>query len=185
MNIFDLDPNYLFQDIININTGMWFEEMSLLSNYRALDKKSRFFVDYIAEREREKQIGAMIANKSGKISFLCLDVTSGIYGKLTMGSKEDKANMVRKSDKADYLVVIKGKGLEPVFFDGDFISLRYEADISENQLGLYNIDGFTVAAVKKNGKLYSIFGTRLSTEALNREPVLYGKIVEYHKKDRS
>ena len=43
INILGLDPNYLFQDIIDVNTGMWFEEMSLLSNYRSLDKKSRFF----------------------------------------------------------------------------------------------------------------------------------------------
>ena len=89
-----------------------------------------------------------------------------------------------KSAKADYIVEINGDGLEPVFFCGDYLSIKYEADISENQLGLYNIDGFTTIAVKKGGNIYSIFGKRINMEFLNREPVLYGKILEYHKKER-
>lgn len=184
INILGLDPNYLFQDIIDVNTGMWFEEMSLLSNYRSLDKKSRFFVDYIVKREKENQIGEMLADKSEAIDFLCLDVMEGIYGRLTQGHRNNRSVGIKKSAKADYIVEINGDGLEPVFFCGDYLSIKYEADISENQLGLYNIDGFTTIAVKKGGNIYSIFGKRINMELLNREPVLYGKILEYHKKER-
>ena len=167
INIFGLDPNYLFQDSVGIKTGYWFEEKMLLDNYRSLDKKSRFFVNYILEREAEKHIGEALRGRKR------LDVTEGIYGSLCIGSDNEKIKAVKMSDRADFLVMVRGRGMEPVIFDGNILSIKYVADINENAWGLYNLDGYTVIGVKTRGKFVGLNG-----------PVLYGRIIEVHRMDR-
>lgn len=184
INIFGLDPNYLFQDSVGIKTGYWFEEKMLLDNFRSLNKKSRFFVNYILEREAEKHIGEALKGKNQDIEFLCLDVTEGIYGSLCIGSDNEKIRAVKKSDRADFLIMVRGRGMEPVIFDGDILSIKYVADINENAWGLYNLDGYAVIGVKKRGKFVGLNGNILNTELLNRSPVLYGRVIEVHRMDK-
>lgn len=178
INLLELDPNYLFQD--NINGGFWFEERMLLENYRCLDKKRRFFIDYIVRHEAENEISDRLA--SGEASdFLCLDITDGLCGRLRNADDEEKMMKIQKSKNADYLVMIRGKGVEPVVYDGDFLSVRYAAEIGNMCWGLYNFDGFTYIAVKKEGNLYNLSGKMIDMENLTKKPVLYGRVIEIHK----
>ena len=80
--------------------------------------------------------------------------------------------------------MVRGRGMEPVIFDGNILSIKYVADINENAWGLYNLDGYTVIGVKKRGKFVGLNGSVLNTELLNRSPVLYGRIIEVHRMDR-
>ncbi len=179
MNLLELDPNYLFQD--NINGGFWFEEKMLLENYRSLDKKSKFFVDYIVRHEAENELSERLISGDGVSDFLCLDITDGLCGVLRTGSDEERMKKIQKSENADFIVMISGKGIEPVIYEGDFISVKYADDIGNMCWGLYNFDGFTYIAVKKSGRLYNLAGNIINTDIMQKNPVLYGKIVELHK----
>ena len=179
MNLLELDPNYLFQD--SINGGFWFEERMLLENYRSLDKKSRFFIDYIVRHEAEKEISERLSSGDGMNDFLCLDITDGFCGELRTATGDEKIKKIKKSESADYLVMINGRNIEPVIYDGDFVSVKYAADIGNMCWGLYNLDGFTCIAVKKEGNLYTLGGRKINLEYMQKKPVLYGRVVELHK----
>ena len=107
-------------------------------------------------------------------------MTDGVWGELRTGTDEEKMKKIRRSEKADYLVKINGS-IEPVIYDGDFVSVKYAADIGNMCWGLYNFDGYASLAVKKDGKLYNLAGKIINTGLMSKPPVLYGKVIEFHK----
>lgn len=178
INLLELDPNYLFQD--NINSELWAEERKLLKNYRRLNKKGRFYVDSIVRHETENVLEENIRKGKGPSELICLDLINGLYGELRLSADEEKLRKPKMPEKADYMVMINGS-MEPVIYNGDFISVKYASDIGNMCWGLYNIDGYASIAVKKEGRLYDLAASRIDTGLMDKKPVLYGKIIELHR----
>ncbi len=184
INILGMDPNYLFQDEMRADAGNWVEERLLIENYRAMDKRGRVFVSRLAEREIERKLKGRISLHDIKEKLFYLNVREGICGTLSTANEKDKMKSIALSKKADYVIMIKGSGAEPVFNDGNIISMKYAPDISDNQMGLFEVDGYTVLAVRKKGKLYSILGERINPTSNDLKTELYGRVIEIYRESK-
>ena len=180
INICGLDPNYMFQDDIDINTGFWFEESNLLKNYRSLDTRSRIYVNSMVKYEAERAITINLSSE-GKASYICFDVTQGTLGKLVNTTSEDIIILPEKPKDADYVVKIKGDGMKPALFDGDILIMKYAVDLKNGSWGLFNFDGYTVLCKKVHDKYISFDGKIFSEMRLMRSMQLYGRVAEIHK----
>ena len=178
IRFFGLDPNFLFQDSTDVKTSRWYEERFLLDSFRELDRDSRYFVNSIIARESERNMSFGIAGHSVKNRMLTLELNNGVYGKLRYSNEREKIRYSYTTTGVDFIMLVKGNALEPLIFDGNALGIKYVPDVNEKQWGVYDIDGFTIIAVRMGDSLVSPDNRIINTALLTRPPMLYGRVVK-------
>lgn len=59
------------------------------------------------------------------------------------------------SEQADYAISVKDDCLNPVFFNGDLLLVKYQESVSNGEIGLFRIDERICVKKYSDGKLIS------------------------------
>lgn len=181
INLLNIDPNYLFQDEIGIKSDLWLEESGLLNKYRNICQRERNIINSIVSIDEERDIIRRLEKRDKTLKDVCISVKEGPYGMFSYADELEKILILKTKNKADFSLLIKGKGMEPVFNNGGVLSVRYSPKLKERQIGVYNVGGYAILATKIQGKLVDVFSRELTKSFSSINPVLLGRIYEYHK----
>ena len=77
-------------------------------------------------------------------------------------------------------VMIKGKGLDPAFKNGTVFGFKSADELKNNEMGLFEIGGYAVIAVKKGRKLINGAGKDIAADFYGIRPILLGRLSEIH-----
>jgi transcriptional regulator with XRE-family HTH domain len=179
-NYLGFDPNYLFQDDIDVNAGFWFEEMRILDDYRSLNDRGRMYVSAVLNYEVNRNIENQIAN-GVEIRYAKLDVKESSFGNIVRCKKAETVNIPDAPTNVDFVLKISGNGLNPELYDGDIIFFKHSPDIMKGNWGLFNINGYAVICRKLANALVGLDGKIFRDDFLKGRPVLFGKITEIYK----
>lgn len=138
------------------------QELILLSQYRAMSQHTKAValkaMTAMADEDIRQQEQELIANYC-VISIQNTHAAAGT-GCTYIDDPELKHCFVRKNTKsrrADTLVVVSGRSMEPLYYDGDMIYVRYASGGNENDvLVCSTADGMVVKKVDAEGRLYSV-----------------------------
>ena len=143
-------------------------EMTLIENYRKLDKHSRELVSMVINKEAERATdssadirtrnsrtqgrGAVILSRESmkqaaglgkrKISLFDLPVSAGTGVFLTdTESVTISIPSTAQTESADYALRIKGNSMEPKYRDGDILLVEECDAVEYGELGIFILDG--------------------------------------------
>ncbi len=143
-------------------------EMTLIENYRKLDKHSRELVSMVINKEAERATdssadmrtrtsrsqgrGAVILSRESmkqaaglgkrKISLFDLPVSAGTGVFLTdTESVTISIPSTAQTESADYALRIKGNSMEPKYKDGDILLVEECDSVEYGELGIFILDG--------------------------------------------
>ena len=140
---FNVTPNYMFQDEININCEHNFNlvEIETIKKYRTLDEHGKKIVDFILDEEY---------TRCSNTSEPTIQIKHSVY-KVSAGRGFDLDNRddweeieipdTREARKADFAVTIKGNSMEPLYYDGDIVLVKSQPAVDLGETGIYIING--------------------------------------------
>ena len=166
-------------------------EMTLIENYRKLDKHSKELVSLVINKEAERATdnsadirtrnsraqgrGAVILSRESmkqaaglgkrKISLFDLPVSAGTGVFLTdTESVTISIPSTAQTESADYALRIKGNSMEPKYRDGDILLVEECDSVEYGELGIFILDG--------DGYFKKYEGDRLVSLNLDYAPIL-------------
>ena len=154
------------------------KEQMHIKKYRTLSehgkKMADSFLDMQYEYEKEESY-PMIP----KVLYGC-SPSAGI-GNYLPDDIDESAIMVPdtpKTRKADYVLKVDGKSMEPEYMDGDLVLVKKQDQVDIGEVGIYLVDGEALIKEAQNGYLHSLnpeFGNIELNE--NSEVHCMGKVI--------
>lgn len=181
INLLGCEPNYLFQDELANRSEQWLDERMLVENYRKADRRTKNAFRELISIGADNEFGRRILEKDRTVGTVILDVGCGIYGILREERFPNQVRTESRNDKPDFYVTIKGHSMEPIFFEGTVLSVKYTDELDDGNLGLFGIGGYTLIAVKKNGQITDLNRKDIHLACGTENHVLYGKITQMHR----
>ena len=155
-DIYDLDP----ADALNLAYGISADsdsiilspdETVLVEKYRCLDKTSKKVVDYIINLELKRSPVEDKEDNIIRLPFSDNKVSAGT-GYFLFDAYPDSTidiTLNKTTEKANECIAVSGDSMEPMFYDGDILLVKRQANIDEGQIGIFVKDG--QGYVKKKG----------------------------------
>ncbi|MCD8037036.1 MAG: helix-turn-helix domain-containing protein [Clostridiales bacterium] len=190
INRLGADPNYLFQDELD-GPWLWGEERRLVEEYRKMDKRGRYLMRELTITNNINKLTERLANKDKNFTVIKFDVNNSIYGTLSEPYSSERNKMkhpkykLYKSNAEDCACVLKveGSAMEPFIKDGQWFSMVYADSLENGQIGLFDVGGFAVVAIKRSGKVYNLKTKDIFENEKFDTPRFLGRIIEFHKID--
>lgn len=133
-------------------------EHSLIKKYRDLDDHGKMMVDFALTEEtaRMKRENLTVVETEDLIHFLA-PVSAG-DGTLLDEADHKTVKVVSNTytRRADFMVSVRGKSMEPRFFDGDLVLVQETDDIEIGEVGIWYLDGRSYIKQKGHGRLISL-----------------------------
>ncbi|MFG6370924.1 XRE family transcriptional regulator [Ileibacterium valens] len=162
MDLLNIDANYLYQDEMKETskeqvTG---EEMGLIYKYRQLREWEKELV--------QTTINALIDNQPQEMDPESYPIPMiekrYYYGRPSAGAGNgalDLDGIIRIRDsrdarKADFVLQVDGRSMEPEFKDGDFVLVKSQDDIEDGEIGIWCVDGEIYIKEKNGNTLHSL-----------------------------
>lgn len=184
--ILECDPNYIYQDEIKALENTFtttISEQKMIEKYRNLDRYGVETVNSVLDIEYQRVKEEIMKEESypmiPKILYGC-SPSAGI-GNYLPDDIDESAIMVPdtpKTRKADYVLKVDGKSMEPEYMDGDLVLVKKQDQVDIGEVGIYLVDGEALIKEARNGYLHSLnpeFGNIELNE--NSEVHCMGKVI--------
>lgn len=171
------DANYLFGEAKRENEFSY-HETQIINKYRKLDEHGKKAVDSIIDIEHERCTEKPPKAKTITISRSLLTASAGAGEYLSEGNYEPREYPnTPQARRADVVIPVSGRSMEPMFFDGDELYVRKQPSVELGEIGIFIMgeEGF----VKRAGKdrLISI-NPDYDDIYTNGEPIVcFGKVI--------
>lgn len=184
--ILECDPNYIYQDEIKALENTFtttISEQKMIEKYRNLDRYGVETVNSVLDIEYQRVKEEIMKEESypmiPKILYGC-SPSAGI-GNYLPDDIDESSIMVPdtpKTRKADYVLKVDGKSMEPEYMDGDLVLVKKQDQVDIGEVGIYLVDGEALIKEAQNGYLHSLnpeFGNIDLNE--NSEVHCMGKVI--------
>lgn len=184
--ILECDPNYIYQDEIKALENTFtttISEQKMIEKYRNLDRYGVETVNSVLDIEYQRVKEEIMKEESypmiPKILYGC-SPSAGI-GNYLPDDIDESAIMVPdtpKTRKADYVLKVDGKSMEPEYMDGDLVLVKKQDQVDIGEVGIYLVNGEALIKETQNGYLHSLnpeFGNIELNE--NSEVHCMGKVI--------
>lgn len=184
--ILECDPNYIYQDEIKALENTFtttISEQKMIEKYRNLDRYGVETVNSVLDIEYQRVKEEIMKEESypmiPKILYGC-SPSAGI-GNYLPDDIDESSIMVPdtpKTRKADYVLKVDGKSMEPEYMDGDLVLVKKQDQVDIGEVGIYLVDGEALIKEAQNGYLHSLnpeFGNIELNE--NSEVHCMGKVI--------
>lgn len=162
--ILECDPNYIYQDEIKALENTFtttISEQKMIEKYRNLDRYGvetvNSVLDIEYQRVKEETMKEETYPMIPKILYGC-SPSAGI-GNYLPDDIDESAIMVPdtpKTRKADYVLKVDGKSMEPEYMDGDLVLVRKQDQVDIGEVGIYLVDGEALIKEAQDGYLHSL-----------------------------
>ncbi len=130
------------------------KEKCLIDKYRLLDSHGIDMVDTVLQKEYDRctEEPEKSEYKIISIHFINAPVSAGIGDMLNDYENVETVNvpLTRESYKADFVLRVYGRSMEPMYSDGDYVLVRQQEAVDIGQIGIFAVDGD--GYIKKMGK---------------------------------
>lgn len=184
--ILECDPNYIYQDEIKALENTFtttISEQKMIEKYRNLDRYGVETVNSVLDIEYQRVKEEIMKEESypmiPKALYGC-SPSAGV-GNYLPDDIDESAIMVPdtpKTRKADYVLKVDGKSMEPEYMDGDLVLVKKQDQVDIGEVGIYLVDGEALIKEAQNGYLHSLnpkFGDIELNE--NSEVHCMGKVI--------
>lgn len=184
--ILECDPNYIYQDEIKALENTFtttISEQKMIEKYRNLDRYGVETVNSVLDIEYQRVKEEIMKEESypmiPKVLYGC-SPSAGV-GNYLPDDIDESAIMVPdtpKTRKADYVLKVDGKSMEPEYMDGDLVLVKKQDQVDIGEVGIYLVDGEALIKEAQNGYLHSLnpeFGNIELNE--NSEVHCMGKVI--------
>ena len=135
-------------------------EKLLLTNYRGMEASGKRILEHMAEAILSEELDAHDNRLKEEFMLLPLHSTPAAAGTgCPFNDSHPEYRFIRKSRRsmhADAIVSVKGQSMEPVYFDGDLVYIRYTSAAEEGcDYVCSTADGAVIKRVR-NRKLFSV-----------------------------
>lgn len=144
-SIFDVEPNEFF-GIKGVGRLLTDTEQSLLDSFRSLDDVGKDAVITFAEAMNEKVYQRKLTAAYNKMN----DVVDRDR-RVAAGNGEEWSDYPEEEDvvlfnnplvaRADEIMTVSGKSMEPQFMDGDAVLVEYCTDLRNGDIGIFYVPG--------------------------------------------
>lgn len=160
------------------------KEQIHIKKYRSLSEHGKKMADSFLDMQYEYEKEESMKIKESypmipKILYGC-SPSAGI-GNYLPDDIDESAIMVPdtpKTRKADYVLKVDGKSMEPEYMDGDLVLVKKQDQVDIGEVGIYLVDGEALIKESQNGYLHSLnpeFGNIELNE--NSEVHCMGKVI--------
>ena len=159
------------------------KEQMHIKKYRSLSehgkKMADSFLDMQYEYEKQESMKEESYPMIPKVLYGC-SPSAGV-GNYLPDDIDESAIMVpdtAKTRKADYVLKVDGKSMEPEYMDGDLVLVKKQDQVDIGEVGIYLVDGEALIKEAQNGYLHSLnpeFGNINLNE--NSEVHCMGKVI--------
>lgn len=186
MDALNIDANFLWQDEMRNTTQfvVSIEEKEHIKKYRTLSehgkKMADTFLDMQYEYEKEESMKIKESYPMIPKALYGCSPSAGV-GNYLPDDIDESAIMVPdtpKTRKADYVLKVDGKSMEPEYMDGDLVLVKKQDQVDIGEVGIYLVDGEALIKEAQNGYLHSLnpeFGNIELNE--NSEVHCMGKVI--------
>ena len=162
--ILECDPNYIYQDEIKALENTFtttISEQKMIEKYRNLDRYGVETVNSVLDIEYQRVKEEIMKEESypmiPKVLYGC-SPSAGV-GNYLPDDIDESAIMVPdtpKTRKADYVLKVDGKSMEPEYMDGDLVLVKKQDQVDIGEVGIYLVDGEALIKEAQNGYLRSL-----------------------------
>lgn len=163
-DILKCDANYLFQDEMRElhEAHATPDEMeNLVKKYRTLDGHGKEMVDFVLDKEAERVAEELRLKfqRSPKtpdetiqlpVNLAAAAEGDGFGAWLDNDCNPISVQLNSTTRKADMVIKVQGRSMEPSYQDGDYVLVRFQPDIEVGEVGIWTIDG--LGYVKERGE---------------------------------
>lgn len=159
------------------------KEQMHIKKYRTLSehgkKMADSFLDMQYEYEKEESMKEESYPMIPKVLYGC-SPSAGI-GNYLPDDIDESAIMVPdtpKTRRADYVLKVDGKSMEPEYMDGDLVLVKKQDQVDIGEVGIYLVDGEALIKEAQNGYLHS-FNPEFGNIELNENSEVHcmGKVI--------
>ena len=143
-----VDPNYLFQDSVNIkkSSPLSEDEVEVVREYRCLDKYGKKVVRAVIEEERRRVIEQSSEEDNVVELFPAREYNqpaSAGYGDFNDDESFETIDLVKRPPAGmSFIIAVDGDSMEPTFQDGDLLFVRAQETLRYGEIGLFAIGGY-------------------------------------------
>ena len=137
------------------------KEQMHIKKYRSLSehgkKMADSFLDMQYEYEKQESMKEESYPMIPKVLYGC-SPSAGV-GNYLPDDIDESAIMVpdtAKTRKADYVLKVDGKSMEPEYMDGDLVLVKKQDQVDIGEVGIYLVDGEALIKEAQNGYLHSL-----------------------------
>ena len=161
-SILDVEPNEFF-GFKGIGTLLTAAEKNLIADYRGLDRRGREDLSSIAASMAEKSRIRFLRNEYRLQNSVPCNGRSVAAGSLIdeWPAYPETENVIlfdsRDVSQADEIFIVSGDSMEPQFYDGDRVLVKYTGEIRVGDIGIFYVPGIGgVIKQKMNDRLHSL-----------------------------
>lgn len=145
---YNVTTDYLYGVDDSSSLDIDVNELSIIKKYRTLDGYGKRMVDSALEIEYERCTATpaqedQAAEYKISIRHSTYKVSAGTGFELGEGDSWDKVEVpdTAETRKADFAITIKGRSMEPVYYDGDIVLVKEQAAVDVGEVGIFIING--------------------------------------------
>lgn len=182
--VLDISLSYLLNYFGENKFECTIDEQEHIKKYRSLSehgkKMADSFLDMQYEYEKEESMKIKESYPMIPKALYGCSPSAGV-GNYLPDDIDESAIMVPdtpKTRKADYVLKVDGKSMEPEYMDGDLVLVKKQDQVDIGEVGIYLVDGEALIKEAQNGYLHSLnpeFGNIELNE--NSEVHCMGKVI--------
>ena len=182
--VLDISLSYLLNYFGENKFECTIDEQEHIKKYRSLSehgkKMADSFLDMQYEYEKEESMKIKESYSMIPKALYGCSPSAGV-GNYLPDDIDESAIMVPdtpKTRKADYVLKVDGKSMEPEYMDGDLVLVKKQDQVDIGEVGIYLVDGEALIKEAQNGYLHSLnpeFGNIELNE--NSEVHCMGKVI--------
>lgn len=180
-----VDANYLYQDEMaeTSRDKITAEEMGFIYRLRELNEKEKNLVDGVIndllDLQDNREKGSAVSNISylqKPFGYARPSAGSGSFISDEMGEILVQDTPVAR--RADFVLQIDGKSMEPKLKDGDFVLVKKQDDVEDGEIGVWLVDENVYIKQRSSDGLHSLNPDYPDVELNENSSIYcYGKVI--------
>lgn len=180
-----VDANYLYQDEMaeTSRDKITAEEMGFIYRLRELNEKEKNLVDGVIndllDLQDNREKGSVVSNISylqKPFGYARPSAGSGNFISDEMGEILVQDTPVAR--RADFVLQIDGKSMEPKLKDGDFVLVKKQDDVEDGEIGVWLVDENVYIKQRSSDGLHSLNPDYPDVELNENSSIYcYGKVI--------
>lgn len=159
MHILGVDANYLYQDEMaeTQKDRISDEELGVIFKIRKLNKQKKRIVTNLIDGLLDLQDEEEFPNYPyiQKPYFYSRPSAGG--GNMIFDEEGSiRIRETKEAKKADFVLQVDGKSMEPKYADGDFVLVKSQDDVEIGEIGIFLVNGSAFIKQKKSDRLHSL-----------------------------
>lgn len=157
MNVLKVDANYLYQDEMKKADEISQMEKGIIYKIRKLSIREQkvvtSLIDALLDLQDEEE--APVFSYIQKQYFYSRPSAGG--GNMIFDEQGTiKIRETKEAKKADFVLQVDGKSMEPKFSDGDLVLVKAQDDVEIGDIGIFVVNGEAFIKQKKQDRLHSL-----------------------------